>query len=628
MADNDKERLDPVSGAEPPVDDGEWVPEDDAVIGRAFWRSLAVFAVVAVVVVVILLLVRRPPEEMPETELAATAPEQVAESVDPLAVSFTDVTEAGGIDFEHFNGATGDKLLPESMGGGVAVLDYDNDGDQDLFFVNSSSWPHDTPVRPTPTSALFRNDGDGTFTDVSGETGTALELYGMGAAVGDFDNDGWVDLFVSAVGENRLLRNREGRFEDVTAAAGVAGDAGAWSTSAGFLDYDRDGDLDLFVANYVRWSKDIDFEVDYRLTGVGRAYGPPVNYQGSHSYLYRNEGDGSFQDVSAEAGIEVVNPVTEAPAGKALGLGMADVDQDGWVDILVANDTVGNFFFHNRGDGTFEEEGALLGVAYGRSGEATGAMGVDVGHYRNDADLGFIIGNFANEMTSVYVSQGDPSIFADEAIGEGIGAPTRTMLSFGILFLDYDLDGRLDLLQANGHLEEEIASVDPSQSYRQPAQLFWNAGSESGRTFVPVPPEETGDLASPIVGRGATFGDLDADGDLDLVLTQVGGAPLVLRNDQALGHHWLRLRLVGDPQQGVSRDAVGAWVEVTADGVTQRRQVMPTRSYLSQTELPVTFGLGGAETVEAVRIVWPDGTAQEVPPPAVDQEVVVEQSST
>ena len=254
---------------------------------------------------------------------------------------------------------------------------------------------------------------------------------------------------------------------DAASEAGVAGAADAWSTGAAFFDLENDGDLDLFVCNYVRWSRQIDLALDYRLTGVGRAYGPPVNYEGTHSSLYRNEGDGTFADVSAGAGIEVANTATGVPVGKALAVLPVDVDVDGRTDLLIANDTVRNFFFHNLGDGVFEEVGELWGLAYGRNGEATGAMGLDVAHYRNDAEIGFAIGNFANEMTSLYLSQGDPTLYADEAISEGVGAPSRLALSFGVLFFDADLDGRQDLLQANGHLESEINAVDPSQTYEQ-----------------------------------------------------------------------------------------------------------------------------------------------------------------
>jgi hypothetical protein len=271
----------------------------------------------------------------------------------------------------------------------------------------------------------------------------------------------------------------------------------------------------------------------------------------------------------------------------------------------------GNFFFHNDGGRRFVEQGAESGLAYDRVGNATGAMGIDAGRYRNNADVGFLIGNFANEMTSMYVSQGNPELFADEAIGEGIGAPSRGALTFGLFLFDADLDGRLDVLQTNGHLEEEISKVDPSQTYRQAAQLFWNAGPEHTRTFVEMPAAAVGDLATPIVGRGSAYADLDGDGDLDVVLTQTGGAPLVLRNDQALGHHWLRLKLVGDPAAGTNRDAVGARVELTAGGLTQSRTVMPSRSYLSQSELPVTFGVGTRDRVDRVVIDWPSGRTEE-----------------
>ncbi len=596
--------------------------QDDAVIGKAFRISLLGLLAVGAVVAAALAWARRPAEQPPEQQIEATAPQRVERLGEPPAVFFTDITAKSGVTFVHANGGYGDRLLPETMGSGVAIFDFDNDGDQDLLFVNGKGWDHRPPLLPAPTPVLYANDGRGRFTDVTAEVGLdQVSLYGTGVAVADVDGDGWRDLYFCAVGENRLLFYRQGRFVDGTAPAGVAGGAQDWSTSASFFDYDGDGDLDLFVANYVVWSKEIDFEQDFRLTGVGRAYGPPQSYRGSYPRLFRNEGEGRFTDVSAAAGVQVNNPATGEPMAKALGLAPVDVDGDGHIDLLVSNDTVQNFFFHNLGDGSFEEVGEFFGLAYDRDGGASGAMGVDSGLYRNDSNLGFLIGNFANEMTSIYVSQDDPSFYVDEAITEGIGAPSRRSLSFGLFFFDYDLDGRLDLFETNGHIENEINSVDPSQHYRQPSQLFWNAGAEHTLGFVLVAPQSVGDLYQPIVGRGAAYGDLDGDGDLDLVVTQTGAPALILRNDQQEGHHWLRVQLAGEAP---NRDAIGSWIELEAGGVVQRRQVMPTKSYLSQAELPVTFGLGAAEKVDSLVVTWPDGVTQPVTVDEVDQRILVD----
>ena len=598
----------------------EETPGDDAVIGRAFRGSLSVFGAIALIVLVAVYLSRRSGETDPERSIDVTRPETVIGNTAPPVVRFTDISKEAGIDFVHYSGAYGDKLLPETMGGGAAFFDYDNDGDQDLLFINSANWAHKAVPSPTPTMKLYGNDGRGHFDDVTVSAGLSESFYGMGAAVADYDADGWTDVFITAVGSNHLYRNRNGTFQEETARAGVSGKAESWSSSAGFFDYDNDGDLDLFVANYVQWSKEIDLQVDFRLAGVGRAYGPPQEYAGSFSYLYRNNGDGTFDDVSESSGIQIRNPATGVPVGKALALAPMDVDQDGWLDLFIANDTVRNFFFHNNGDGTFEETGEMFGLAYGPDGNATGAMGVDGGYYRNDRRVGFMIGNFANEMTSVYVSQDDPSLFVDDAIGEGIGAPSRRALTFGLFLFDYDLDGRLDLLQTNGHIEDQINRVDPSQTYGQAAQLFWNGGPGRNK-FVPVAPQTVGDLNRKIVGRAAAYADIDEDGDLDVALTQTGGPPLVLRNDQDLGHHWLRVRLTG---RSPGDNVIGSWIELTAGGFTQRRQMMPTRSYLSQVELPVTFGLGTADRIDELKVIWPDGTEQAVLDVAVDQMVEIE----
>jgi hypothetical protein len=594
----------------------------EAIIRHWFRRSLAVILGIGLIAAGIGWYLGRDTTPAVIIEEAIVTGPVIEESVLPQAapaVVFRDITTAAGIVFVHTNGAYGDKLMPEAIGSGAAFFDYDNDADQDLLLVNSS-WFSGHAQDTTPTLALYRNDGSGRFTDVTRETGLAINCYGMGVATGDFDNDGWTDLYITALGDNILLKNGQGHFTDVTTATGTAGQTSEWSTAAAFLDVDNDGDLDLFVGNYVQWTREIDLEIDFQLTGLGRAIGAPNHFFGTTNRLYRNDGQGRFSDVSQSAGIVITDPVTQAPAGKALAVAPVDYDRDGWIDLFVANDTTRNFLYHNLGNGSFEEIGALEGIAYDRNGKATSAMGIDAAYFRNDADLGIGIGNFANEMSSLYVTVGGQPPFADEAILEGFGPASRLALTFGLFFFDYDLDGRLDLLQANGHLDAEINVVQSSQTYAQPAQLFWNCGAACNNRFVPV--ANSGDLSSPMVGRGAAYADIDGDGDLDVVITQNGRRAVLFRNEQSLGHHWLRVQLTGNRS---NRNAIGAIVELSVDGVTQRRMVMPTRSYLSQSELPLTFGLGAAKAPDELHITWPDGQRQTVPIPSVDTMMTINQ---
>lgn len=593
------------------------------IIGRALRRSLVAIVVLVAVGTAVywLLSVKAPPEPIEEALVQLPDTARSGDVAGPPPVVFTDVTEQAGIDFVHVNGAYGERLMPETIGSGAAFIDYDKDGDQDLFLVNGNHWSGQEPADgATPRQALYRNDGSGRFEDVTEAAGLDVVSQGMGVAIGDYDNDGWTDLFLTSVGQDHLFRNRQGRFEDVTQAAGVGADPNTWSSGAAFLDYDNDGDLDLFVGNYVKWSRRIDLEIDFRLTGLGRAYGAPDHFVGTNSLLYRNDGNGRFSNQSANAGIQVMDPGSGLPTGKALGVVPVDYDSDGWIDLVVANDTTRNFLFHNLGGGRFEELGAFEGVAFDRDGKATSGMGIDAAWFRNDPDLGVVVGNFANEMTSLYVTSAGQAPFADEAVLEGLGPPSRLALTFAVLFLDYDLDGRLDLLQANGHLEHEINRVQPSQHYAQPPQLLWNCGEDCDKRFLLA--GETGDLESPLVGRGAAYADIDGDGDLDILITQNGRRAALFRNDQQLGHHWLRLKLIGN---GSNRSAIGARVELTAGGVTQRRELVPSRSYLSQVELPLTFGLGAKDRVDSLVVHWPGGERQQVAVSAVDTTLIVEQ---
>jgi hypothetical protein len=521
------------------------------------------------------------------------------------SVKFVDITKDAGITFVHYNGALGEKLLPETMGAGVAFLDYDRDGDQDLFFVNSSYWPRHA-INPAPTQALYRNDGKGHFQDVTKEAGLDKTFYGQGVAVGDYDNDNDLDIYVTAVGRGYLFRNDgKGHFEDFTEPAGARGPHG-WLTGAAFVDIENDGDLDLFICNYITWTPEIDKLQGFQLTGLGRAYGPPASFSGSYCALLRNDG-GQFTDISEQAGIQVCTPDLKVPVGKSLGVAPYDVDGDGLVDIAVANDTVQNFFFHNKGHGKFEEMAIVTGIAFDQSGSPRGGMGADWAVF-HDGRLGLAIGNFATEMTALYVCDQPSTLqFSDLANLFGLGAPTQPPLKFGLFFFDYDLDGRLDLLTANGHLEPDIAKVQASETYAQSVQLFWNSGRPGQSLFQLVTAENAGsDLFRPVVGRGSAYADIDGDGDLDVVLTVNNGPARLFRNDGGNQNHWLRLELIGSGSTS-NRNAIGARVELKSGNTVCHRQLFPAKSYLSSVELPLTFGLGEADHADEVDITWPTG---------------------
>jgi hypothetical protein len=555
------------------------------------------------------------------------------------ALRYVEVAESSGLIWRHFAGTTARKLLPETMGSGVVVLDYDNDGKPDILLINSRAWPGEpAPVSP-PRSALFRNMGAGRFAEATQEVGLDLPLFGMGGTAGDFDNDGWPDLFLTGVGGNRLLRNEQGqRFRDVTARAGVGGPGGwpegyrgdffawrrplNWSTSSTWLDYDGDGWLDLFVCNYITWSPGLDVEQGFRLASGERAYGPPRAFGGTHCFLYRNRGDGSFEDVSRAAGIEVQEH--GAPLGKSLGVITCDVDEDGWPDLMVANDTVRNFFFHNvpdeKGGRRFQEIGEATGIAFADR-RARGAMGIDWGPGCVDGRHALLIGNFADEPNTFMVQQRPRDLqLVDLASSEGIAGPSRPYLKFGVVFFDADLDGRLDFLTCNGHLEPDISRAHPEEAYAQAPQLFLNTGD--GRPRFVLPGKALGkDLVEPMVGRGCAVVDLEGDGHLDLVVTANGGPVRLLQARNTTGNHWVRLRLEGDGRRS-NRSAIGARVVLTAGGHTQQREVAAARGYLSQSELTITLGLGKVDTIDRVEIFWPGSRSG---PPTVLKHLKVDQ---
>jgi len=504
---------------------------------------------------------------------------------------FSDVTREAGIEWTHHNGASGQKYLIETMGGGGAFLDFDNDGWLDLFLVDSGSHVF-SPTQSPARHALYKNNGDGTFTEVTKKAGLEREGYGMGVAVGDVDNDGWSDLYVTYSGQNSLYRNRgDGTFEDVTARAGVA--VNGWSTSAAFFDMDNDGDLDLFVDLYLDWG--YEKEIFCGLLEEGhRTYCNPRGYQPIASVLFQNNGEGTFSDITAKAGVDI--------PGKALGVVTTDINGDGFTDIYVANDTAANFLFKNNGDGTFQEIGVAAGVAFGVNGEAESGMGVDSGDYDENGRVDLIVTNLDQEMNNLYTNQGD-NWFLDRALEAGAGQVALPFSGFGVRLLDYDNDGDLDLVVLNGHILDNIHLFRKDVTYAEPPLLlenregqFFNVGSQSGEIWQRA-----------MVGRALATGDYDNDGDPDLLFVNNGQPAVLLRNDGGNQNAWLGLKLVG---QKSNRDGVGAALTLT----TSRRKMFRERSgggsYLAAHDPRIVFGLGEGEEVISLEIGWPSGVVQ------------------
>jgi len=533
------------------------------------------------------------------TMSAAPAPEP--------SLTFTDVTRQAGIRFAHNNGAFGKKYLPETIGSGVVFFDADGDGWQDVFFVNSMNWPGRPAAKSS--SALYRNNHDGTFTDITARAGLGAPIYGIGATAADYDNDGDEDLYVTALGPNHLFRNAgNGKFEDVTAKAGV-GDA-SFSTSALWLDYDNDGKLDLYVANYVEWTvaKDLHCTLD----GKSKSYCTPESYTGASGTLYHNRGDGTFEDVTKKAGLF-------DPKSKALGLAMLDFDADGRMDIFVANDTQPNRLYRNKGNGTFEDVAVTAGVAFDEAGVARAGMGVDAADFDASGRPSLIIGNFSNQMMALYHNEGK-GLFIDEAPTSTLGRASLLTLTFACFFVDVDLDGRPDIFAANGHVSDDINVVQRNVTYAEAPQLFRNMGN---KRFDDISGSVGEAFKRPMVARGAAYADIDGDGDADLVISTNNGPAKLLRNDGGNGNHRLRIRTVGTTS---NKDGIGARIFVTTTGGAPRWGMVKTgSSFASQSELPVTFGLGSDTSVSAIEVRWPSGKIDKVGRTNADQSITVEE---
>jgi len=523
-------------------------------------------------------------------------------------VQLRDVTQKAGLRFVHNSGAFGKKFLPETMGPGVAFIDYDNDGWPDIFLVNGMDWPGHAKKHTTPK--LYHNNHDGTFTDVTHKAGLDVEMFGMGVAVGDYDNHGYDDLFVTAYGQNHLFHNNgNGTFTDVTQKAGLLGPQ-EFSTSAAWVDYDKDGHMDLVVGNYVQWTPETDLYCT--LDGKSKSYCTPESYKGTSVRLWHNRGNGTFEDLTQKAGLG-------DPTSKTLGIAVLDFDDDGWPDLLFSNDTQPNKLYRNNGNGTFTEKAVVAGIAFSEDGVARAGMGVDAADYDHSGFPSLLITNFANQMLSLYHNEGK-GLFVDEAPRSEIGRASLLTLGFGCFFFDYDLDGWPDVLVANGHIDADVQRVQANVKYAMPPHLFRNVGKGK---FAEVTNSVGQAFASPRVGRGAAYADFNNDGRLDLLLSTNGGPVYLFRNEAqraAPPNHSLRIKLTGTKS---NRDGIGATVRVTSGGETQTQMLRSGSSYLSASELVLTFGLSHNEKADAVEIRWPSGEVQRLSNARAGQTVTV-----
>ncbi len=538
--------------------------------------------------------------------LTVAAVSAAAAQSKPQHITFRDITRAAGIRFVHVNGAFGKKYLPETMGPGCAFIDYDNDGYPDILLVNGTDFPGHG--HSPATLKLYHNNRNGTFTDVTAKAGLAVSMYGMGVAVGDYDNDGYDDIFVTAVGQSRLFHNNgNGTFSDVTREAGLWG-INEFSTSAAWVDYDNDGLLDLVVANYVQWSPDNDLFCT--LDGTHKSYCTPESYKGASLRLWHNLGHGKFEDATRKAGLY-------DPTSKGLGIAILDANQDGWPDLLLANDTQPNKLYLNNRNGSFSEHGTTAGIAYSEDGVARSGMGVDAADYDRSGRPSIVITNFSNQMMALYHNEGN-GLFVDEAPRSEVGRDSLLTLGFGCFFFDYDLDGWPDIFVANGHLDSDIERIQKRITYRQPPHLFRNLG---GGKFADVAASMGTAFDMPRVARGAAYADIDNDGDLDLLVTTNAGPAVLFRNDGG-GNRSLRVKLAGTK---TNRDGIGAVVRVRSGDGPQWQMMRSGSSYLSQSELVLTFGLGPSAQTSDVEVDWPSGAKDHLQGVAADQTITIQE---
>lgn len=511
------------------------------------------------------------------------------------SIALIDITREAGVDFKHVNGAFGKKWMPETVGSGGGFLDYNKDGWPDIFLVNSSFWPGHEAQSGRSGPALFENNKDGTFREVSDQAGLDFSIYGMGCSFADFDADGDLDIYITATGDNLLLENSNGVFKNVTEKMGVSGNdpaegsTSAWSTSAAWVDVDRDGWLDLFVSNYVKWTPETD--IYSTRDGKTKSYATPEIYQGESCRLYKNMNGKFFKDITEEAGIY-------NPEGKSLGVAIADLNSDLWPDIVVSNDTQPNFLYENKGDGTFADKAIVSGIAYDESGKARAGMGIDIADVGNDGHMAIVIGNFSQEPISLY-TQVDGGLFQDRAGSAQLTRTSLLPLTFGVAFADLDNDGFVELLSANGHIEPEINKIQQNITFEQSPQVFYNKRGK----FQDIS-EQVGDsFSTPVVGRGIATADFDKDGDLDVLLTVNGGSPKLFRNDNPTGNRAVSIHLLGKKP---NVNAVGAIVSVWKEGILQKRMLRTGSSYLSQSDIgEMVIGLGQNMTADSIQVIWP-----------------------